>query len=96
MKFRLPCCLLKDRACDWWEEVGHALGSKVVEEMTWEDFVTKFMDDLAPMIEVQQLVKEILDLYQTTENVAEITAMFRERAFKNIHLVLHQVYTLFK
>ena len=50
----LASYLVKDRACDWWEEVGHILGDQVVDTMTWEDFVTRFRDDFAPVIKGQQ------------------------------------------
>ena len=48
--------------------------------MTWSDFVTIFWEEFAPAVELQQLAKEFLDMRQTTETVAEITAKFRERA----------------
>ena len=35
----------------------------------------------AQAIEAQQLAQELLDLHQTTETVAEITAKYRERAY---------------
>ena len=41
--------------------------------------MTRFRDEFAPMIEVQQLEREFQDLRQTTETVATITAMFYER-----------------
>ena len=31
---RLASCLLKDRARDWWEEIGHALGGEVIDSMS--------------------------------------------------------------
>ena len=34
--------LMKDRARDWWEEVGIALGGEALEMMTWDEFVTRF------------------------------------------------------
>ena len=80
-KVRLVSCLLKDRARDWWEEVGHAIGDDVdLDAMTWTDFSTRFRAEFALGIEVQQLAREFQDLTQTTETVAEITAKFRERA----------------
>ena len=72
-------CLLRDQTRDWWEEVGRALGSVVMVAMTWEEFVTRFQEEFAPAIEVQQLAKEFQDLRQTTKTVAEITSKFRER-----------------
>ena len=80
-KVRLASCLLKDRARDWWEEVGHTIGDDAaLDAMTWADFSTRFRAEFAPVIEVQQLAREFQDLTQTTETVAEITAKFRERA----------------
>ena len=48
--------------------------------MTWSDFVTRFRADFGPVVKVQQLVREFLDMRQMIETVAEITANFRERA----------------
>ena len=48
--------------------------------MTWSDFSTKFRAAFAPVIEEQQLVREIQDLRQTTVTVTKITVMFKERA----------------
>ena len=48
--------------------------------MTWPNFVTRFRVEFAPAVDLQQLAREFLDMRQTTELVAEITAMFRERA----------------
>ena len=76
---RLSSCLLKDISRYWWEEVVHALGGKAIESMTWEDFVTRFWSEFAPVIEVQQLAREFQDLCQTNETVAEITAIFHDR-----------------
>ena len=59
------------------EKVGHALGAKVVEAMTWHDFVTRFIMEFAPTLEVQQMAREFEELRQTTEPMAEITAKFR-------------------
>lgn len=47
--------------------------------MSWEYFLTRFRAKLAPMIEVQLLASEFKDLCQSTETMAEITAMFWER-----------------
>ncbi|KAL7585243.1 hypothetical protein Lser_V15G45405 [Lactuca serriola] len=80
-KVRLASYLLKDKAHDWWEEVGYALGGEYVDAMTWDDFSSSFRVEFAPVIEVQQLAREFQDLFQTTETVAGITAMFRDRAF---------------
>ena len=41
-KVRLASCLLKDRARDWWDEVGHAAGGDAIDSMTWSDFSTRF------------------------------------------------------
>ena len=41
-KVRLSSCVLKDRARDWWEEVGRSVGDEAVDLMTWDDFVTRF------------------------------------------------------
>ena len=71
---------LRDRARDWWESVGDSLGASAVEAMTWSDFVTKFRAELAPAVELLWLAREFLDMRQTTDTVAEITAKFRERA----------------
>ena len=48
--------------------------------MTWSDFVTQFRAEFAPAVELQQLARGFLDMRQTTETVAKITAKFRERA----------------
>lgn len=45
-------CLLRDRARDCWEEVGHALGAEVAVANTWKDFVTKFRSKFVMAIEV--------------------------------------------
>ena len=80
-KVRLASSLLKDRARDWWEEVGHAIGDDAtLDAMTWADFTTRFRVEFAPVIKLQQLAREFQDLTQTTETVAEITAKFRDRA----------------
>ncbi|CAH1431387.1 unnamed protein product [Lactuca virosa] len=80
-KVRLASCLLKGRAHDWWEEVGHAIGDDTtLDTMTWADLTTRFRAEFAPVIEVQQLAREFQDLQQTTETVAKITTKFRERA----------------
>ena len=52
----------------------------MVEYMTWEDSVTKFQAEFSPLIDVQQLARESQDIFQTTEMMADITAMFRERS----------------
>lgn len=51
-KVRISSYPLKDRAHDWWEEVGYALRGDAVESRTWENFVTRFWADFAPIIEV--------------------------------------------
>lgn len=79
-KVRLASYILIDKACDWWEEVGYALGGEVSEANNWDEFVTMFRDEFEPVIEVQQHVREFHDLRQTTETMVEITAMFHERA----------------
>ena len=56
------------------------MGASAIETMTWSDFVTRFMAEFAPTVELQQLAREFLDMRQTTETVAEITVKFRERA----------------
>ena len=101
-KVRLASCLLKDRAHDWWEDIGIEVGDDAVYVMSWDDFLTRFQADFSPMIEAQQLAQEFLDLRQTIETVAEITSKFRERAYlvpqyvadermKNVryHVILH-------
>ena len=58
-KVRLTSYLLKDRACDWRAEVGHAIGDDAtLDVMTWSDFSARFRADFAPLIEVQQLARE--------------------------------------
>ena len=79
-KVRFATGCLRDRAWDWWESVGDSLGALAVEAMTWSDFVTRFRAEFAPAVELQQLAREFLDMRQTTDTVAEITAKFRERA----------------
>ena len=38
-KVRLASYLLKDRARDWWEQIGHAIGDDpALDVMTWSDF----------------------------------------------------------
>ena len=56
------------------------MGAPAIEAMTWSEFVTKFRVEFVPAVEIQQLVKEFLDMRQTTELVAEITIKFREWA----------------
>ena len=55
------------------------MGAPAVEAMTWLNFVTGFKAEFAPAVELQQLAREFLDMRQTAETVAEITAKFRER-----------------
>lgn len=78
VRFVVGC--LRVPARDWWKEVNFTLGSKTIEAMTWMDFVTWFQVEFPPTLEVQQLVRKFLDIRQTTETVAEITANFRERS----------------
>ena len=53
---KLASCLLKDRPCDWWEEVGNAIGDDLdIDSMTWSDFSIRFRLECAPVIEVQEL-----------------------------------------
>lgn len=47
--------------------------------MSWEDFVTRFMKEFVPVIEVQQLTRSYLVLERTTKTEAEITTKFRDR-----------------
>ena len=56
------------------------LGAPAIEAMTWSDFVARFRAEFAPAMELQQLARKFLDMRQTTETVAEITAKFWERA----------------
>ena len=79
-KVRYAAGCLRDRARDWWESVGDSMGASAIEAMTWSDFVARFRAEFAPAVELQQLAREFLDMRQTTETVAEITAKFRERA----------------
>ena len=80
-KVILASYLLKDRARDWWEKIGHALGDDAaLDAMTCSDFSARFRAEFAPVIEVQQLAREFQDLHQAIETVAEITAKFRERS----------------
>lgn len=39
-KFRIAASLLHDGAQNWSSRVVHALGTEVIETMTWVDFVT--------------------------------------------------------
>lgn len=48
---------MKDKACDWWEEVDHELGGEAVETVTWEDFMMRFKVEFSLLIEVQQLAR---------------------------------------
>lgn len=41
--------------------------------MTWPDFVNRFRADFTPVVEVQQLERELHDLHQTIETVVEFT-----------------------
>ena len=79
-KVRFAAGCLRDKARDLWESVGDSLGASAIEAMTWSEFVTRFRAEFAPAVELQQLAREFLDMRQTTESVAEITAKFRERA----------------
>lgn len=47
--------------------------------MPWDDFIMRFKAEFVPVIEVQQLSRDFQDLRETTEIVAEITAIFCER-----------------
>ena len=55
------------------------MGASAIEALTWLDFVTRFRAKFAPVVELQQLAREFLDMRQTTETVVEITAKFWER-----------------
>lgn len=79
-KVRYTAGILRDRARDWWESVGDSLGTSAIEAMTWSDFMTRFRAEFAPTRELQQLAREFLDMLQTIEMVAEITAKFQERS----------------
>ena len=48
--------------------------------MTWTDFVTRFGVEFAPIIEVQQLMREFQDIHQMTKTTEEIIIMFGMRA----------------
>lgn len=80
-------CILRDRARDLWEEVGRALGDKVVMTMTWTDFLMRLGVDFAPAIEVQLLAREFQNMCQMKETMTEITTEFRERALLVPHYV---------
>ena len=41
-KVRLASCLLKERARDWWEEVGRAMVDDFIDGMTWDNFLPGF------------------------------------------------------
>lgn len=49
---------MRERAWDWWEESGYAMGSLAIESMNWSDFVTRFQAEFALAVEVQQLARE--------------------------------------
>ena len=55
--------LMRDRARDWCEEVGHVMRAEVVEAMNWPNFVTRFKSEFAPTIKVKQLARELQDLF---------------------------------
>ena len=61
--------------------MGHAVGDQAVDMMIWYDFVTRFRDEFAPVIEVQQLAREFQDPHQTTKIVVEITMMLKRGYF---------------
>ena len=61
------------------QELSYALGVPTTESMTWPNFVTRFRVEFTLAVEVQEFAKEFLDMRQTTETVAKITAMFGER-----------------
>ena len=49
----MTSCLLKDRAHDWWEEVGRAIrDDTVLDAITWIDFPARFGVEFAPVIKV--------------------------------------------
>lgn len=77
VKVGFSSCLLRDQAHDWWEEVGHALGFEAVVAMTWQVFVTRFNEEFAPTIKVQQLLREFQDFARLMRLLA-ITVKFRE------------------
>ena len=56
------------------------LGALAIEAMTESEFVTRCRTKFVLGMDLQQLTREFLDMRRTTESVAEITAMFRERA----------------
>ena len=78
-KVRFATGCLRERARDWWEEVDYALGAPTIEVMTLPDFMTNIRAEFALAVEVKQLAKEFLNMRQTTETMAEITAKLRER-----------------
>lgn len=61
-------------------EVGHTLGGEAIEVIDKDDFVTRFRFEFTPVIEVQQLAREVQDLRPTTESLEEIINIFREKA----------------
>lgn len=90
LKVGFMSCLLRDRARNWWGEISHTLRVEAVRAMTQTNFVTRFMADFAPAIEVQQMSREIQYLHQTTETMPEITANFRERALMVLQYVAYE------
>lgn len=82
--------LLRDRARDWWEVVSRAVVSTTMVIMTWDDFVSRFQRDFALVIEVHQLVRELRDLFQTTETMVEIILEFKERALLAPHYTVDE------
>ena len=80
-KLGFTSCLLRNRARDWWAEVTRYVGTVMVVEMTWVEFVQKFQREFALAIEVQQLRRELQDLRRTTETISDITTKYRERAW---------------
>ncbi|KVI01519.1 Retrotransposon gag protein [Cynara cardunculus var. scolymus] len=58
---------------------ANTIPEEELNDMTWNDFKTRFSEQFAPQIEVKQVTKEFHDMKQTIESVNEITDKFLEK-----------------
>ncbi|KAJ9556611.1 LOW QUALITY PROTEIN: hypothetical protein OSB04_011225 [Centaurea solstitialis] len=80
VKVRYALNLLRGPAKDWWNILSQARGPEQIEAMTWEQFKELFKEQYVPLVEVERLTGEFLNMEQTTESVNEITDQLLEKS----------------
>ena len=64
-KVRFVAGYPRERAREWWQEVGYALGAPTIEAITWLDYLTQYRMEFAPIVEVEQLAMEFLGMWRS-------------------------------